>query len=99
MPASKLSTSMTDLSVSIVNRMSPLATGSPSFLSQPTMEPSSVIWPNFGMMIGVAMASVQRIETAAATTSLAFGRNAASRMWDCGAMPFFAPTRLTGASR
>ena len=42
-PASKLSTSMTDLSVSTVNRMSPLATLSPSFLSHSTMALSSVI--------------------------------------------------------
>ena len=39
----KLSTSMTDLSVSTVNRMSPLATLSPSFFSHSTMALSSVI--------------------------------------------------------
>ena len=39
----KLSTSMTDLSVSTVKRMSPLATLSPSFLSHSTMALSSVI--------------------------------------------------------
>jgi len=54
-PASKLCTSMTDLSVSTVNRISPLATGSPSFLSHSTMALSSVICPNLGMMMGVAM--------------------------------------------
>src|SRR6185312_6785681 len=42
-PASKLSTSMTDLSVSTVKRMSPLSTLSPSFLSHSTMALSSVI--------------------------------------------------------
>ena len=40
-----------------------------------------------------------RMALAAARMSLTFGRNAASRMCDCGAMPFLAPTRLTGASR
>src|SRR5581483_8457330 len=42
-PSSKLSTSITDLSVSTVKRMSPLATLSPSFLSHSTMALSSVI--------------------------------------------------------
>jgi hypothetical protein len=42
-PSVKLSTSMTDLSVSTVKRMSPLATSSPSFLSHSMMALSSVI--------------------------------------------------------
>src|SRR5581483_2075854 len=42
-PASKLSTSMTDLSVSTENRMSPFSTLSPFFLSHSTMALSSVI--------------------------------------------------------
>src|SRR5205807_199488 len=42
-PSSKLSTSITDLSVSTVKRMSPLETRSPSFLRHSTIALSSVI--------------------------------------------------------
>ena len=54
-PSSNASTSMVDLSVSISKRMSPLLTGSPSFLCQAMTVHSSVIWPGFGMRIACAM--------------------------------------------
>ena len=40
-----------------------------------------------------------RIERAAAIRSSTLGRNACSSTCACGAMPFLAPTRRTGASR
>jgi hypothetical protein len=51
---------------------------------------------DIGPPVRVTRMPAQRIRRAAATMSWACGRNAASRMWDCGAMPFFAPTRMTG---
>jgi hypothetical protein len=51
-PASKASTSITALSVSISNSTSPLATGSPSALFQVRSVHSSVIWPGRGIRIG-----------------------------------------------
>jgi len=72
-----------------------LATLSPSFLRHSTIALSSVICPNLGMIMGFAMA-IHRIDFAAATIVVHVGKNAASRMCDCGAMPFLAPTRFTG---
>ncbi len=57
-PSSKDSTSMALLSVSISNRMSPLWTGSPTCLCQVVRTHSSVIWPGFGIRIGMSHRSV-----------------------------------------
>ena len=55
-PSSKASTSIADLSVSISNSTSPLATWSPSRLCQAMTVHSSVICPGFGIRIACGMA-------------------------------------------
>ena len=98
-PASKLSTSMTDLSVSTVNRMSPFGDGV-AFLFQP-FDDGALLGhlPELGHDDRRSHRQPYRMALAASRISATFGRNAASRMCDCGAMPLRAPTRLTGASR
>jgi hypothetical protein len=54
-PVSKASTSMSDLSVSISKSASPFAMLSPSCLYHCRTVHSSVIWPGWGMRMGVAI--------------------------------------------
>ena len=80
-PEASASTSMEVLSVSISSRISPLATSSPSFLSQRRIVPSSMDMPVLGMMTGYAIAAASyfnRSRTAAVMRSTV-GTTCASR--------------------
>ena len=54
-PSSKASISMVALSVSISAMMSPISTSSPSFLSQRTTVPSSMVSDSLGISILIGM--------------------------------------------
>ena len=56
-PSSVASTSIVALSVSISHRMSPAATGSPSFLNQLATLPSVIVGERAGIRIWIGMTS------------------------------------------
>ncbi len=103
-PASKASRSIVALSVSISARMSPLATGSPTFLSHLESSPSSIVSDRRGITTSDMAASYFRYALASSVSrttlvsAAASGIAASSSGFAYGRGTSAAATRRTGAS-